>query len=40
LSSSPSGMFGDYHVLATPDGRSFTYNYLRQSNDLYLGEGF
>ena len=40
LSSSPSGMFGDYHVLATPDGRSFAYNYLRQSNDLYLGEGF
>jgi hypothetical protein len=40
LTSSPSGMFGDYHVLATPDGRSFAYNYLRQSNDLYLGEGF
>ena len=28
-------MFGDYHVLATPDGRSFAYGYLRQSNDLF-----
>ena len=40
LPSSPDGMFGEYRILATPDGRSFAYNYLRQSNDLYLGAGF
>jgi hypothetical protein len=40
LPSSPDGMFGEYTILATPDGRSFAYGYLRQSNDLYLGEGF
>ena len=40
LPSSPEGMFGDYRILATPDGRSFAYNYLREWNDLYLGEGF
>jgi hypothetical protein len=33
-------MIGDYRILATPDGRSFAYGYLRQSTDLYLGEGF
>ena len=40
LPSSPDGMFGDIRILATPDGRSFAYGYLRQSTDLYLGEGF
>ena len=40
LPSSPDGMLGVYRILATPDGTSFAYNYLRQSNDLYLGEGF
>ena len=40
LPSSPDGLFGEYRILATPDGRSFAYNYLRQSNDLYLAEGF
>jgi hypothetical protein len=40
LPSSPDRMIGDYRILATPDGRSFAYGYLRQSTDLYLGEGF
>ena len=40
LPSSPDGLFGEYRILATPDGRSFAYNYLRQSNDLYLAQGF
>jgi len=40
LSSPPEAMFGVYRILATPDGRSFAYGYLRQSTDLYLGEGF
>jgi serine/threonine protein kinase len=39
LPSSPDGRFGHYRILATPDGRSFAYNYLRQANDLYLGDG-
>jgi len=40
LPSSPDGKFGDVRILATPDGRSFAYGYLRESTDLYLSEGF
>jgi Tol biopolymer transport system component len=35
----PAGVTGVGHVLVTPDGRSYAYNYMRALSDLYLVEG-
>jgi Tol biopolymer transport system component len=40
LPSSPDGMFGDYRILATPDGRSFAYNYLPRMERSGTWRGF
>jgi Tol biopolymer transport system component/tRNA A-37 threonylcarbamoyl transferase component Bud32 len=34
--SVPSGQFGDYRLLVTPDGRSYAYSFARRLSDLYL----
>ena len=39
LPSRPSGMFGDYRILITPDGDSYAYNYSSVRADLLLAEG-
>jgi serine/threonine protein kinase/Tol biopolymer transport system component len=37
--SDPAGVTGLAHVIFTPDGTSYIYNYLRLLSDLYLVEG-
>jgi hypothetical protein len=37
--SDPAGVTGLGHVLLTPDGASYAYNYARTLSDLYLVEG-
>ncbi len=35
----PSGLLGEYRILVTPDGASYTYSYARTMRDLYLATG-
>ena len=35
----PAGVTGLGHVLVTPDGRAYAYNFRRALSDLYLVEG-
>ena len=37
--SDPAGVTGLGHVILTPDGTSYIYNYRRALSDLYLVEG-
>jgi dipeptidyl aminopeptidase/acylaminoacyl peptidase len=34
--SAPSGLFGQYRILVTPDGESYAYTFGRQTSELYL----
>jgi Tol biopolymer transport system component len=35
----PSGLYGDYALLVTPDGASYAYSYTRTMRDIYLVTG-
>jgi Tol biopolymer transport system component len=36
LGPAPTGLWGDYRILVTPDGLSYAYSYARLMGDLYL----
>jgi tRNA A-37 threonylcarbamoyl transferase component Bud32 len=38
--AAPTGLQGQYRILATPNGESYAYSYTRQVNDLYLTSPF